>query len=231
MNSSTFFPTIILLHIHCNTQPNLDVPSYIIILNLYHFLYHQKAVLLWKLLILTRCSSCRRAMGQCCSRGRPAKDEKKTGEEEDGGQGEGRRRRTEGWANIFAHPYFFKELGFLCIYNFTNIFLQHYLHKEQTFFASTFLQRFSRIYIFTRIYNFSCICIFTRSKDFYLMSKKRTFLVKLCMKYVIASWVLLMPQIPPTIVLSLEIHNSLSRKVNWQSQYDPRLKFTQPTVF
>ena len=97
MNSSTFFPTIILLHIHCNTQPNLDVPSYIIILNLYHFLYHQKAVLLWKLLILTRCSSCRRAMGQCCSRGRPAKDEKKTGEEEDGGQGEtGRRRRTEG---------------------------------------------------------------------------------------------------------------------------------------
>ena len=150
-----------------------NVPSYIIILNLYHFLYHQKAVLLWKLLILTRCSFCRRAMGQCCSRGRPAKDEKKTGEEEDGGQGEGRRRRTEGWANIFAHPYFFKELGFLCIYNFTKIFLQHYLHKEQTFFASTFLQRFSRIYIFTRIYNFSCICIFTRSKDFYSQGAKK----------------------------------------------------------
>ena len=72
-------------------------------------------------------------MGQCCSRRRPAKDEKKTGEEEDGGQGEtGRRRRTEGWANIFAHPYFFMELGFLCIHNF---------HEDQTFLCSTIFTR------------------------------------------------------------------------------------------
>ena len=170
-----FSLTILLLHIYCNTQPNLDLPSYNIILNLYHFLYHQRAVLLWKLLILTSFCSCVQWDNAALGGGRP-RMRRRPGRRKmvaRGRQGGGGGRRGE---QTFSRSHIFsRSLDFCASTIFTKIkhFVHHYLHKEQTFFASTFLQGFSRTYIFTRIYNFSCIYIFTRSKDFYSQGAKK----------------------------------------------------------
>ena len=144
-------------------------------------------------------------------------------EEEDGGVSKHFRAAIffQG-AWIFVHSYFHEDQTFLCSTIFTRS--KHFLHQHfcKDFHASIFLQG---------TITFPASISLQEASNFIHNEQKKNLWWNLCLKYVIASWVLLMPQIPPAILLSLEIHNSLSRKVNWQSQYDPRLKFTQPKVF
>ena len=145
MNNSTFSLTIIILHIHCNTQPNLDVPSYIIILNLYHFLYHQKAVLLWKLLILTRCSFCscvqwdNAAPGGGRPRMRRRPGRRKMVARGRGGGGGRRGEQTFSRIHIFSRSLDFKHFcaslfsqgtNIFCIHIFARIFTHLYFYKD-----------------------------------------------------------------------------------------------------
>ena len=188
MNNSTFSLTIIILHIHCNTQPNLDVPSYIIILNLYHFLYHQKAVLLWKLLILTRCSFCscvqwdNAAPGGGRPRMRRRPGRRKMVARGRGGGGGRRGEQTFSRIHIFLRSLDFCasiiSRTFFCSTIFTRSKHFWHLHFCKDFHAYMFLQG---------SITFPASVFLQKHGFLFTMSKKRTFLVKLCMKYVIAS--------------------------------------------